>query len=410
MQKDIVIVGAGIVGLAIARKLKLDNPKLDITVLEKEESIGKHQTGRNSGVIHSGIYYKPGSLKATNCIRGYTMLLEYCKQKNIHYDLCGKIIVATNESEISQLEEIKRRGEANGLKDLKFLSESEIKVREPNIKGIKGIFVPQTGIIDFKEVAENYAKDFINAGGELRFQTSVNNIHKTNNALTIETSNGTFEARHVINCAGLNSDRVARMTSPSVNLRIIPFRGEYYFLKEEKKGLINNLVYPVPDPAFPFLGVHFTKTVHGVVEAGPNAVLSFKREGYTRTSFNLFDTIEILNWPGFYQIVKKYWRTGLGEMKRSLSKSSFTKALQQLMPSITEDDLVTGVAGVRAQACDSNGKLLDDFSIIEDNLVTHICNAPSPAATSSLSIAETIGDLVSKKLNYVGNIPIQRHN
>ncbi len=398
MEIDIILVGAGIVGLAIARELQLKRPDLKIKVLEKESECGLHQTGHNSGVIHSGIYYKPGSLKAINCTRGYSLLLEYCKAKQIPFELCGKLIVATQQHELELLETIRQRGVTNGLTNLRYLTAEEIVEAEPQIRGLKAIHVPQTGIVDFKQVAQSYASDFQKAGGTLHFGEAVKNIEPTAGAIVVQTSKSEYKAKHLVNCAGLNSDRIARLTNGNLNLRIVPFRGEYYFLKPEKRGVIKNLIYPVPDPNFPFLGVHFTRTIHGDVEAGPNAVLALKREGYSKTAFNLVDCIDTLTWPGFYKIVGKYWRTGLGEFHRSLSKKAFTKALQRLAPGLNEDDLMPAEPGVRAQACDREGRLIDDFFILDEERMTHVCNAPSPAATSSLSIGQTVGERVLQRI------------
>ena len=394
MPYDVVIVGAGIVGLATGVNLIEQNPKIKILILEKENRVAAHQTGHNSGVIHSGIYYKPGSLKATNCRRGYGKLLAFCNQNEIEYDICGKVIVATDEKELPYLKTLYERGLENGLKNLKLLNEQEIKEYEPHVNGIKGIHVPQTGIIDFKKVAEKYA-DFIRKnGGEILFNTQAISCTEKTDEVEIITNNKVYTSKYLITCAGLQSDRVAKKTVPGLSVRIIPFRGEYYEIKEEKKYLVNNLVYPVPDPNFPFLGVHFTRMIDGKVEAGPNAVLAFKREGYRKTDFSWTDTVETFTWPGFLKVAKKYWKIGFGEFHRSFSKKAFVKALQRLLPEITEDDLVQGGAGVRAQACDRTGGLLDDFYIERNKRIIHVLNAPSPAATASLAIGETIAKQV----------------
>ncbi len=390
---NITIIGAGIVGLATAYTLLKKDPNLKVLVLEKEDGPAKHQTGNNSGVIHSGIYYKPGSLKAINCRHGYKMLLDFCDENKIQYDICGKVIVATSEKEIESLENIYNRGIENGLDGIKYLTKDEIAEREPNVNGVKGIFVPQTGIIDFKKVSKALADCIINLGGEIEYNTNVNSISAVLSIPLIQTNNGSIESDFVISCAGLQSDRIAKMTHPDLPLRIIPFRGEYYKLKEKSKSLVNNLIYPVPDPAFPFLGVHFTRMIDGAVECGPNAVFSFKREGYTKYSFDSKDTYESLSWPGFQKVAYKYWRTGMGEFYRSFSKAAFVSALQKLIPTINAGDLIEGGAGVRAQACDIEGKLIDDFYFVEEQNIIHVCNAPSPAATSSLSI----GEYISKK-------------
>lgn len=397
MTYDILIIGGGIVGLATALKLKEQQPHLTIALLEKEDGIARHQTGHNSGVIHSGIYYKPGSLKAQNCIRGYHYLLHFCKEHGIKHELCGKVIVATAKHELQPMENVYQRGVENGLQGIKKLSAAELKEYEPHVNGIAGIFVPQTGIIDYKEVSAKIAQLFQNYGGHIYTSEKVTDIVNSNGISTIITTTSTYTARLVVNCAGLYSDKVAALTQEKLNVRIIPFRGEYYLLKKEKQSLVKNLIYPVPDPNFPFLGVHFTRMIHGEVEAGPNAVFAFKREGYKKTDISISETLESLMWPGFQKVMAKYWKTGMGEFYRSFSKAAFTRALQRLIPEVQEDDLVPAGAGVRAQACDRTGGLIDDFLILEDNHVINVCNAPSPAATSSLSIGHTLADMALKR-------------
>ncbi len=394
-----VIIGGGIVGLATALKIKQANPTIKLAIIEKESELATHQTGHNSGVIHSGIYYKPGSLKATNCINGYNQLLDFCNQEEIPYELCGKVIVATSQDEVPALNNIFERGNQNGLDGLKMLNEGELKEIEPHVNGVQGIFVPQTGIIDYKRVANKYAEIVRHFNGEIFPGTKVLKIkkNKNNNLMTVVTNNQTFTTRLVINCAGLFSDQVAKMVGAEINYKIIPFRGEYYKLSDEKSHLVKNLIYPVPDPAFPFLGVHFTRMINGGIEAGPNAVLAFRREGYKKTDIKMSELMGSLAWPGFRKVAGKYWKTGMGEMYRSFSKSAFTKALQKLMPEVTKKDLVPGGAGVRAQACDRDGGLIDDFLISEGENYINVCNAPSPAATSSLSIGETVSKLVLKR-------------
>jgi L-2-hydroxyglutarate oxidase len=396
VQYSVVIVGGGIVGLATALQLIKKKPDLKILVLEKETELAKHQTGNNSGVIHSGIYYKPGSLKATNCMRGYHQLLTFCQEQTIPFELCGKIIVATNESEKLLLQNLFVRGEQNGLKNLKKLSAGELKEYEPHVNGIEGIFVPQTGIVDYKLVAEKYGEVLRKQGVEIHLGEKVVNI-STEKSTTVITDKSSYTTELVINCAGLYSDKVARLTVQNLNVKIIPFRGEYYKLRKEKEYLVKSLIYPVPDPNFPFLGVHFTRMAKGGVEAGPNAVLAFQREGYKKSDVNLKELSETLAWPGFQKVAAKYWRTGFGEMYRSFSKAAFTKALQKLIPEIQQEDLVEGGAGVRAQACDREGGLVDDFLILEGKNVINVCNAPSPAATSSLAIGETVSGLALKR-------------
>ncbi|MGD1893188.1 MAG: L-2-hydroxyglutarate oxidase [Cyclobacteriaceae bacterium] len=399
MEYDIVIIGGGIVVLATALKIKEQQPQLKLAVLDKEKQVAAHQTGHNSGVIHSGVYYKPGSLKAKNCVRGYDMLIEFCDQHEISYELCGKVIVATNPKEQPQLDTIQSRGKANGLTGLKRLAKEEIAKYEPHVNGLEAIFVPQTGIIDYKAVSQKYAKLMQEKDGKLFLDRKVLDIRTHVGGSTIITNHGTFTTRVVVNCAGLYSDKIASMMREDVNVKIVPFRGEYYELKEDKQYLVKNLIYPVPDPNFPFLGVHFTRMIQGGIEAGPNAVLAFRREGYTKTDVNFSELSETLRWPGFQKVARKYWQTGMGEMYRSFSKSAFTKALQHLIPDIREEDLIPGEAGVRAQACDREGGLLDDFKIMEDEYAVHVLNAPSPAATSSLSIGQTVSELVLQRFN-----------
>ncbi len=398
MQYDIIIVGGGIVGLATTLQIQNSNPALKLLLLEKESVLARHQTGNNSGVIHSGLYYKPGSLKATNCIRGYNLLVDFCRQHNVHFELCGKIVVATDDAEKALLPGLFTRGGQNGLQNLKMLSKEELKEYEPHVSGIAGIFVPQTGIVDYKKVAEKYGELIQLKGAEIKLGEQVINIHRKDGKISVATQNQSYSASLVINCAGLYSDKVAKMTVENLDIKIIPFRGEYFKLKKEKEFLVKNLIYPVPDPNFPFLGVHFTRMAKGGVEAGPNAVLAFKREGYKKSDINFSELAETLAWPGFRKIAKKYWRTGLGEMYRSYSKSAFTIALQKLLPEIQESDLVEGGSGVRAQACSRDGGLVDDFLILEAQQVINVCNAPSPAATSSLAIGETVSKLALSKL------------
>ncbi len=397
-MSSITIIGAGIVGLATAFKLLEKNPDLKITILEKENFPAAHQTGHNSGVIHSGIYYKPGNLKALNCRNGYKALLNFCDEHQIKYDICGKVIVASNQNEIPYLQEVFNRGTANGLENLKFLNADELKEIEPYVSGVKGIFVPQTGIIDFKEVAKKYVEIIRKYDARIIFGKEVKNLKNNKNEVIVETQTNSYSSDFLISCAGLHSDRIAKMTHPDLPIRIIPFRGEYYSIKKEKSYLVNNLIYPVPDPAFPFLGVHFTRMIGGEREAGPNAVLAFAREGYSNFSFNAEDTWEIFTWYGFLKVMSKYWKTGMGEFYRSFSKKAFTKALQKLVPEISENDLVQGNSGVRAQACHRNGKLIDDFYFVEDENIIHVCNAPSPAATASLSIGNHIANKVLERI------------
>ncbi len=397
-MNDVIIIGGGIVGLATALQIQKANSALRILLIEKESELAKHQTGNNSGVIHSGLYYKPGSLKALNCIRGYHLLINFCKEHEIPFDLCGKIVVATEENELQLLQNLFSRGEQNGLENLKRLSKEELKDYEPHVNGIEGIFVPQTGIVDYTKVSMKYGEVLRKHGATIHLGERVTSIQNKTNHLEIITDKSNYQTKLVINCAGLYSDKVARLTVTQIDVKIIPFRGEYFKLKKEKEYLVKNLIYPVPDPNFPFLGVHFTRMAKGGVEAGPNAVLAFKREGYKKSDINLSELAESLAWPGFQKVAAKYWRTGLGEMYRSFSKAAFTKALQKLIPEIQESDLTTGGAGVRAQACSRDGGLVDDFLILENKNVINVCNAPSPAATSSLAIGETLAALALKKI------------
>lgn len=399
MKYDIIVIGAGIVGLATALKIKTKKPALRLLLIDKENKLAAHQTGHNSGVIHSGLYYKPGSLKATNCINGYHQLVSFCEENDIEYDLCGKIVVATSKEEIPLMHNLYKRGEQNGLTDLKLLNVEELKEYEPHVNGLEGIFVPQTGIVDYKKVAAKYAEIIKQKGGEIHLNEKVLSIKTEATASTVVTDKSSYTTKLVVNCAGLYSDRVARFTHQKINVKIIPFRGEYYKLNEDKEHLVKNLIYPVPDPNFPFLGVHFTRMMEGGVEAGPNAVLAFKREGYKKSDINLAELSESLAWPGFQKVAMKYWKTGMGEMYRSFSKAAFTKALQKLLPDIREEDLQPGGAGVRAQACDRNGGLIDDFLILENEYAVNVCNAPSPAATSSLSIGDTVSELAIKRFS-----------
>ncbi len=393
MQYDIIIVGGGIVGLATAYKLQLAKPSLKIIILEKEDEIAKHQTGNNSGVIHSGLYYKPGSLKAKNCIDGYHQLITFCREHHVPFELCGKVVVATKKHELPLLENLFIRGRQNGLTGLIKLDQQGLKEYEPHLAGLAGFFVPQTGIVDYKVVASKYASIIKENGATLVLGEKVIEIQKSNEGLVVATQKATYKGTLLINCAGLYSDKIARLNAEKVDVKIIPFRGEYFKLKKEKEYLVKNLIYPVPDPNFPFLGVHFTRMMKGGIEAGPNAVLAFSREGYSKSKINLGELSESLAWPGFQKVMWKYWKTGMGEMYRSFSKAAFTKALQELIPEIRQEDLIDGGAGVRAQACDRSGGLVDDFLIIEDQNAINVCNAPSPAATSSLSIGETISTM-----------------
>jgi L-2-hydroxyglutarate oxidase len=400
MLYDIAIIGGGIVGLATGLKILNERPELKIALFEKEDQLAKHQTGNNSGVIHSGLYYKPGSLKATNCIRGYHELIDFCKAEKIPFEITGKVVVATREEQKPLLDTLLERGLANGLTGTRKITLEELKEYEPHCAGVAALHVPQTGIVDYYQVALAYGRKILQKGGEIFLSHKVLEIRSENTINHIETSKGKFEAKLVINCAGLYSDKVAKLTDEQIkDVKIIPFRGEYYKLKQDKEYLVKNLIYPVPDPNFPFLGVHFTRMKKGGVEAGPNAVLAFRREGYKKSQISLPELSETLAWPGFQKVAAKYWKTGFGELYRSFSKSAFTKALQELIPEIQESDLVDGGAGVRAQACDRTGGLLDDFAIRESAHAINVLNAPSPAATSSLSIGGTVAEMALKRFD-----------
>lgn len=394
-MKQLVIVGGGIVGVATAYQIWKSHPHIKITIIEKEPYLAAHQTGHNSGVIHSGIYYKPGSLKAKNCLRGYEMLIDFCKEHEIPYELCGKVIVATNSSEFDALDNLYQRGVENGLGDLKRLTEAEIKSYEPHARGLKGIFVPQTGIVNYRQLTDALANELKKSGMvEIFTGEKVLGFNQIKNGVQVQTDKRNISADKVINCAGLYCDKIAKLAGETLNVRIIPFRGEYYTIKKDKAHLVKSLIYPVPDSQFPFLGVHFTRRITGEIEAGPNAVFAFKREGYEKTSFDFSDFFGSIMWRGFQKVAFKYWKTGIGEYYRSFSKAAFTRALQKLIPKIEENDLEPAPAGVRAQAVDKDGNLLDDFYIQESKRFVHVLNAPSPAATSSLSIGLTVAERI----------------
>ncbi len=395
-EYDVVIIGGGIVGIATAMALS-KKKNITLCVLEAEEKLAAHQTGYNSGVIHSGLYYKPGSLKARNCVEGRQKLYEFCKKNNIDHEQCGKVVVATRTEEIPALDELERKGHANGLIGLKRLSRAQINEYEPHVTGIGGLLVPETGIVDYEQVTNKFAELVMDAGHEIKLKTAFTGLVQSNETLIIETTKGEIQTKNLINCAGLQSDRIARACGMDPGLRIIPFRGEYYELKPEKHHLINNLVYPVPDPAFPFLGVHFTRMIHGGIEAGPNAVLAFKREGYKKTSFSLRDSSEIFGYKGFLLLAVKFMKMGMGEFYRSFSKAAFVKALQRLLPELQAQDIIPGGAGVRAQALEKNGNLVDDFRIVQNERMIHVLNAPSPAATASISIGEKIAVIAEEQ-------------
>ena len=387
---DVIVIGGGIVGLATAYKLLEQKPELKLRILEKEKSIGLHQSAHNSGVIHSGIYYKPGSMKATNCRRGVEELLLFCDKFNVQYDFCGKVIVAVNLEEVNRLDALYKRGLENGISDVRIVDSQELKDLEPHATGIKAIHVPSTGIINYTSVVDELAKQIIKRGGEIKTKATVKGFVRKAGECIVNTQTYDYPTGLVINCAGLYSDKIAQLAGENSSISIIPFRGEYYVLKPESRHLVNSLIYPVPDPKFPFLGVHFTRRIDGSVEAGPNAVLATAREGYRRRDFSFQETWELLTNPGFWKIGRNYWKTGMGEYTRSLFKPLFVKALQNLVPAIQGSDLVPGGSGVRAQAMDRTGKLLDDFCIVQSERFIHVLNAPSPAATASFAIGSKI--------------------
>lgn len=388
-QYDVAIIGGGIVGCATAMALS-KRGQLSIAILEAESKLAAHQTGNNSGVIHSGLYYQHGSLKAENCVEGRELMYRFCEEHGIAHDECGKLVVATKNEEIPLLDELERRGRANGLKGLRRLKAQELCEYEPHVSGIEGLFVPETGIVDYVQVTEEFADIVQNNGGEVHLNSRVLSCVQESSGLVLETTQGEFRCKNLINCAGLQSDRVAKLCGVEPGLKIIPFRGEYYRLKPEKEHFVNNLIYPVPDPQFPFLGVHFTRIIRGGVEAGPNAVLAFKREGYTRMSFSFRDTWEAFSFRGFTKLARTYLKTGLGEMYRSYVKAAFVKALQKLIPELKSSDVYPEGTGVRAQALEPDGTLVDDFRILEVERMIHVLNAPSPAATAAITIGEKI--------------------
>jgi L-2-hydroxyglutarate oxidase LhgO len=391
-QFDLSIIGGGIVGLATALAVGQRHPHVKIVVLEKEERLAAHQTGHNSGVIHSGIYYKPGSLKAQTCVVGAKALIAFCEAHDIPYERCGKVVVATAAEELPRLEELHRRGAANGVEGLAMIGPERLRELEPHATGIKALHVPTTGIVDFPRVAQQYARLVQEQGGVIKTRHQVQKILHREGGLVLETSQGAVRSRFLINCGGLFCDRIARMAGARIDLQIVPFRGEYYTIAPQRRSLVKNLIYPVPDPSLPFLGVHFTRTIGGIVEAGPNAVLAFAREGYQKTNFVPADLQETLTFPGFWRMARKYWKTGCGEMYRSYNKNAFLKALRRLLPDLRESDLQPGGSGVRAQAIASNGALVDDFVISHSENALHVLNAPSPGATSSLAIGQCIAE------------------
>jgi L-2-hydroxyglutarate oxidase len=393
---DIAVIGGGIIGMATAMRLAQEFPRYKVAVLEKDDEVAKHQTGHNSGVIHAGIYYAPGTQKANFCSVGGRQLRQFCDEHSIPYEMCGKVIVATTDEEAPRLDELFRRGTANGAEGLEMVGQERLRELEPYAAGIKAIFSPNTGIIDFKRVTQAYATEFSENGGDLMLNTPVHGITRRSGKIHLETARGEIVAQRIINCAGLHADAVARMMGVEPGLRIVPFRGEYFSIRPDRAHMVKGLIYPVPDPKLPFLGVHFTKRINGSVEAGPNAVLAMAREGYSKTSFNVSDAMGTLSYPGFWRMAKAYWKTGFDEQYRSMRKGVFLRSLQKLMPEIQMEDLTEPGAGVRAQAIDRKGNLLQDFAISETENAIHVLSAPSPGATSSLTISRYIVDMAKK--------------
>jgi L-2-hydroxyglutarate oxidase LhgO len=386
----ILVVGAGIVGLATALALRSSPAHPEVKVVEKEGDVVQHQTGHNSGVIHSGPYYRPGSLKARLCLEGRTKLIRFCEAHRIRYELCGKVIAAVGEGELPALREIHRRGVANGVAGLRFLTPEELRELEPNAVATQGLHVPTTGIVDYREVGHAMASELRSQGVEILLGAPLLEARRADGGIVVRTTTGSFSARYLVNCAGLYSDRVARLCGADPPVHILPFRGEYYVLRPERRGLVRGLLYPVPDPDQPFLGVHFTRRISGEVEAGPNAVLAFAREGYRRSTVDPADLASMLTTPGVFPMARRFWRTGFFEMYRSLRKPVFVRSLQKLVPSIASEDLEPGGSGVRAQALAPDGRLVDDFVFAESERALHVLNAPSPAATASLAIGEYV--------------------
>jgi L-2-hydroxyglutarate oxidase len=395
---DAVVVGAGIVGLASAIAILDRRPGAALVVLEKEAEVAAHQTGRNSGVIHSGLYYKPGSLKAATCLRGRSLLERFCETHGVPFERCGKVVVATRDDEVPRLEELERRGRANGLTGVTRIAPERLRELEPHASGVAALHVPETGIVDYREVARAYVRELERRGARVVTSARVTGVRATAGSVVVESSAGDHEAAVLVGCAGLGSDRLARLAGLRVDVAIVPFRGEYWMLAPERESLVRNLIYPVPDPAFPFLGVHFTRRIGGGVEAGPNAVLALAREGYRRTSFALRDAWEVATWPGFWKMARKHWRAGAHEQARSLSRAAFARACAALVPDVRAQDLAPGGAGVRAQAVARDGSLVDDFAFVEGTRMVHVVNAPSPAATASLAIGEHVADRAARWL------------
>jgi L-2-hydroxyglutarate oxidase LhgO len=395
---NVIIIGGGVVGLGVALEITRRFPHLRLLVLEKEDRVARHQSGHNSGVIHSGVYYKPGSMKARLCATGAAAMIEFCREHAIPHEVCGKVIVATHADELPRLEELRRRGEANGLSGLRMIGPEELREIEPHAAGLTALVVPSTGITNYAAVCEKYAELISSRGGTVLTSAAVTGIRRMPDEIVVETSRGAFSATSLINCAGLYSDRISRMAGDDPGVMIVPFRGEYYDLIPERASLVRSLIYPVPDPRFPFLGVHFTRRITGKVDAGPNAVLALAREGYRHSDVSLRDLASSFAFPGFWRMARQHWRNGLDEWHRSLSKPVFVRALQRLLPEVGENDLVRGGSGVRAQALKPDGALVDDFQFVPSGKVLHVLNVPSPAATASLMIGRAIVDTAATDL------------
>ncbi len=393
---DVTIVGAGIIGLSTALTLLERHPGLKIALLEKGNDIAQQQTGHNSGVIHSGIYYRPGSFKAQFCVEGRASMVKFCQENEIPYREIGKVIVATDEVQRERLKVLEERGTANDVEGLRLVDQDELAELEPHVRGVAALFAPKTGIVNYQDVSRVYADKVQAAGAEIHLNSKVESFERHNGLIYVETENGEFVAKNIINCAGLHSDRIARLMGVDPGLHIIPFRGEYYTIKKEREYLVKHLIYPVPDPAFPFLGVHFTHNMKGYVEAGPNAVLAMRREGYRKRDFSIGDSWETFTFGGFWKMTARDWKTGFYEVNRSLRKSVFIKDLQKMIPEIQKSDLGAGGSGVRAQAVDNHGNLLDDFRIAQTEGAVHVLNAPSPGATSSLVIGNKVADMAEE--------------
>jgi len=385
-----IVIGGGIVGLAVALEITRRFPHLRLLVIEKEDRVARHQSGHNSGVIHSGLYYNPGSLKARLCVTGAAAMIEFCREHGIAHKVCGKVVVATWSNELPRLEQLRQRGEANGLVGLRLIGPEELREIEPHAAGPQALLVPSTGVTDYVAVCQKYAELISNAGGAILTSALVTGLKRLADEIVVETSRGAFSTTSLINCAGLFSDRISHMAGDDPQVMIVPFRGEYYELIPERAALVRALIYPVPDPRFPFLGVHFTRRISGKVDAGPNAVLALQREGYRHSDVSLRDLASSLAFPGFWRMAAQHWRSGLDEFHRSLSKSAFVRALQKLLPEVREEDLVPGGSGVRAQALRRDGALVDDFQFVQSGKILHVLNVPSPAATASLMIGRTI--------------------